>query len=74
MRLPIAVDAPSLRSSTAGSIIAAVVVLVPIMRHGVTASRMERLSDVLGVDRRTVERGGASSGMSPKYFCGLRTS
>ncbi len=31
-------------------------VLVAIMRHCVTTSRMERLSQAVGVDRRTVER------------------
>ena len=31
-------------------------VLVAILRHGVTASRMERLSQAVGVDRRTVAR------------------
>ena len=36
--------------------IAAVVVLVSIFRHGVTASRMERLSEIVRVDRRTMAR------------------
>jgi len=47
---------PSLRFLGRRVYLAAVVVLVAIMRHGVTASRMDRLSDVVGVDRRTVER------------------
>lgn len=36
--------------------LAAVVVLVSIMRHGMTAARMQRLSHLSGMDRRTVER------------------
>ena len=36
--------------------IAAIVVLVSIFRHGATASRMERLSEVVRVDRRTMAR------------------
>ena len=34
----------------------AVVVLVSAMRHGATADRMQRLRELLGVSRRTVER------------------
>lgn len=33
-----------------------IVVLIAILRHGVTEARMERLSEVVSVDRRTVER------------------
>ena len=47
---------PSLRFLGRKVYLAAIVVLVAIMRHGVTASRMERLSEAVGVDRRTVER------------------
>lgn len=35
---------------------AAIVVLIAILRHGVTDPRMERLSEVVGVDRRTLAR------------------
>jgi hypothetical protein len=47
---------PSLRFLGRKVYLAAIVVLVAIMRQGVTTSRMERLSEALGVDRRTVER------------------
>ena len=47
---------PSLRFLGRKVYLAAVVVLIAIMRHGATASRMERLSVAVGVDRRTVER------------------
>lgn len=33
-----------------------IVVLIAILRHGVTDARMERLSEVVSIDRRTVER------------------
>ena len=36
--------------------VAAIVVLIAILRHGATNARMERLSEVVSVDRRTVER------------------
>jgi hypothetical protein len=36
--------------------VAAIVVLIAILRHGVTDARMARLSQVVSVDRRTVER------------------
>jgi hypothetical protein len=36
--------------------LATMVVLIAIMREGATAARMRRLSGLLGVDRRTVER------------------
>lgn len=36
--------------------VAAIVVLIAILRHGATDARMERLSEVVSVDRRTVER------------------
>jgi hypothetical protein len=35
--------------------LAAMVVLVATLRHGVTTARLERLSQAVGVDRRTVE-------------------
>jgi hypothetical protein len=47
---------PSLRFLGRKVYLAAIVVLVAIMRHGVTTSRMDRLSQAIGVDRRTVER------------------
>ncbi len=47
---------PSLRFLGRKVYLAAIVVLVAILRHGVTTSRMERLSQAVGVDRRTVER------------------
>ena len=47
---------PSLRFLGRKVYLAAIVVLVAIMRQGVTTSRMGRLSQVIGVDRRTVER------------------
>jgi len=47
---------PSLRFLGRKVYLAAIVVLVAILRHGVTASRMERLSQAVGVDRRTVAR------------------
>ena len=36
--------------------VAAIVVLIAILQHGASVSRLERLSDVVGVDRRTAER------------------
>jgi len=36
--------------------LAAIVVLVSVLRHGASAPRMERLSQAIAVDRRTVER------------------
>jgi hypothetical protein len=47
---------PSLRFLGRKVYLAAIVVLVAVLRHGVTTSRMERLSQAVGVDRRTVER------------------
>lgn len=47
---------PTLRFLGRKVYLAAIVVLVAILRHGVTTSRMERLSQAVGVDRRTVER------------------
>jgi hypothetical protein len=47
---------PSLRFLGRKVYLAAIVVLVAILRHGVTASRIDRLSQAVGVDRRTVER------------------
>jgi hypothetical protein len=47
---------PSLRFLGRKVYLAAIVVLVAIMRHGVTTSRIDRLSQAVGVDRRTVER------------------
>ena len=36
--------------------VAAIVVLIAILQHGATASRLDRLSEVVRVDRRTVAR------------------
>jgi len=47
---------PSLRFLGRKVYLAAIVVLVAIMRHGVTTSRIDRLSQAVGVDRRTVAR------------------
>jgi hypothetical protein len=47
---------PSLRFLGRKVYLGAIVVLVATLRHGVTTSRMEGLSQAVGVDRRTVER------------------
>jgi hypothetical protein len=47
---------PSLRFLGPKVYIAAIVVLIAILRHGATAPRMRELTEVIGVDRRTVER------------------
>ena len=47
---------PSLRFLGPKVYIAALVVLIAILRHGATALRMRELTEVIGVDRRTVER------------------
>jgi len=47
---------PSLRFLGPKVYIAAIVVLIAILRHGATARRMRELTEVIGVDRRTVER------------------
>jgi hypothetical protein len=47
---------PSLRFLGRKVYLAAIVVLVAIMRHGVTEPRMRQLTEVIGVDRRTVAR------------------
>ncbi|HUJ36818.1 MAG TPA: hypothetical protein VLW88_03975 [Hyphomicrobium sp.] len=47
---------PSLRFLGRKVYLAAIVVVVAILRHGVTTSRIDRLSQAVGVDRRTVER------------------
>ena len=47
---------PSLRFLGRKVYLAATVVLVAIMRHGATASRVQLLSAAIGVNRRTVER------------------
>lgn len=47
---------PSLRFLGRKVYFAAIVVLIATLRHGVTTSRMEGLSQAVGVDRRTVER------------------
>ena len=47
---------PSLRFLGPKVYIAAIVVLIAILRHGATARRMRELDQVIGVDRRTVER------------------
>lgn len=35
---------------------AAVVVLVAVLRHGMTVARIQRLTELAGIDRRTIER------------------
>ena len=47
---------PSLRFLGRKVYLAAMVVLIAIMREGATAARMRQLSGLVGVDRRTVER------------------
>jgi hypothetical protein len=47
---------PSLRFLGPKVYIAAIVVLIAMLRHGATARRMRELDRVIGVDRRTVER------------------
>ncbi len=47
---------PSLRFLGPKVYVAAIVVLIAIMQHGATALRMRELTEVIGVDRRTVER------------------
>jgi hypothetical protein len=47
---------PSLRFLGPKVYIAAIVVLIAILLHGATARRMRELTEVIGVDRRTVER------------------
>ena len=47
---------PSLRFLGRKVYLAAIVVLIAILRHGATAARMRQLSELIGVDRRTVER------------------
>jgi hypothetical protein len=47
---------PSLRFLGRKVYLAAIVVLVAILHHGVTTSRIDRLSQAVSVDRRTVER------------------
>jgi hypothetical protein len=47
---------PSLRFLGRKVYLAAIVVLVSIMRHGMTEPRMRQLTEVVGVDRRTVAR------------------
>ncbi len=47
---------PSLRFLGPKIYIAAIVVLIAILRHGATARRVRELTEVIGVDRRTVER------------------
>ena len=47
---------PSLRFLGPKVYIAAIVVLIAILRHGATARRMRELTELIGVDRRTVER------------------
>jgi len=47
---------PSLRFLGPKVHVAAMVVLIAIMREGATPSRMRRLTGAVGIDRRTVER------------------
>jgi hypothetical protein len=50
------VTPPSLRFLGPKVYIAAIVVVIAILRHGATARRMRELTELIGVDRRTVER------------------
>jgi hypothetical protein len=47
---------PSLRFLGPRVYLATVVVLVAIMRHGASASRVRRMNGAVGIDRRTIER------------------
>jgi hypothetical protein len=47
---------PSLRFLGRKVYLATIVVLVSIMRHGASAARVQRMNEVVGVDRRTIER------------------
>jgi hypothetical protein len=47
---------PSLRFLGTKVYLAAIVVLVSIMRHGASASRVQRMNEAVGVDHRTIER------------------
>lgn len=47
---------PSLRFLGRKVYLAAIVVLVAVFRHGATTARVARLTAVIGVDRRTIER------------------
>ena len=47
---------PSLRFLGRKIYLAAMVVLIAIVRHGATASRLRQITEIVGVDRRTVER------------------
>ena len=47
---------PSLRFLGRKVYLAVIVVLVSIMRHGITEQRVQELTEAVGVDRRTVER------------------
>jgi len=47
---------PSLRFLGRKIYLAAMVVLIAIMRHGATVPRLRQLTEVVGVDRRTVAR------------------
>jgi hypothetical protein len=47
---------PSLRFLGPKVYLATIVVLVSIMRHGTSASRVQRMNEAVGVDRCTIER------------------
>jgi hypothetical protein len=47
---------PSLRFLGTKLYLAAVVILVAALRHGMTVARIQRLSELAGIDRRTIER------------------
>jgi hypothetical protein len=47
---------PSLRFLGRKIYVATIVVLIAILQHGVSDARIERLAEVVAVDRRTVER------------------
>lgn len=47
---------PSLRFLGPKVYLAATIIVIAILREGATAARMRRLTELIGVDRRTVER------------------
>lgn len=47
---------PSLRFLGPKVYLAGIVVLIAILRHGATTSRVQQLTEAVGVDRRTIER------------------
>jgi hypothetical protein len=54
--LPQTQDPPSLRFLGRNVYLAATIILAAVLDEGVTAARMRRLKDLVGVDRRSLER------------------